>query len=226
VSAHRTDLSIEKRVTCPGGVGAAVGLMCLAIVSCGCSSRPSRIRAVDVDPGALGEAIVEQLDTDANGTLSSSELAPLPPIHDAYAKYDVDGNGEVSLEELEARLTSIFNPQVGLVGAASCVVTRNGRPLPDAEVRFVPPKLLEGLLPPATGVTGRQGVTTLNLAPEDLPSNFPSTRAAVMRPGIYLVEVTHPSIQIPSQYNTKTTLGKEVFGEVLNGPPLPVELKF
>jgi hypothetical protein len=197
----------------------------MAAVTLGCSSRPSRIQSIDIDPGSLSRQLIAEYDSDGNGTLSAVEIQEVPPIHGSRSKYDSDGNGEISTEELESRLKRIFDPNVGLL-PASCRVTRNGQPLSDAVVRFVPPKLLEGVLPPASCTTSSDGSASLNLAPEDMPKNFPSTRVRVMRPGIYLVEVTHPSVQVPRQYNAQTTLGKEVFGEVLNGPPLAIELKF
>ena len=188
-------------------------------------SGQSRIHAIDIEPGDLSDAVISEYDKDGNGALSEAELTALPPVHDSRSNYDTDGNGEVSHEELEARFAKVFDPVVGLL-PARCRVTRNGRGLPGAQVRFVPPQLLEGVLPPASGVTEGDGTAGLRLAPEDLPENIPNNRVVVMRPGIYLVEVTHPEMSIPSQYNTQTTLGKEVFPEILNGPPLPINLKF
>jgi hypothetical protein len=107
-----------------------------------------------------------------------------------------------------------------------CRVTRNGAPLADAEIRFVPPKVLDGVLPPASGISSSDGTVAPALAPEDMPENFPNKRVPVMRPGIYLVEVTHPQLQIPAQFNAQTTLGKEVFSQLLNGPPLAIDLRF
>jgi len=37
-----------------------------------------------------------------------------------------------------------------------------------------------------------------------VPQNLP-----VIQPGLYLVEITHPSIAIPAEYNTASTLGLE-----------------
>jgi hypothetical protein len=137
---------------------------------------------------------------------------------------DADGDGELSDAELQRRFSAVFHPQIGLL-PARCRVTQNGRPLIGANVRFVPPKVLEGILPPASGVTDTDGTARLRLAPEDMPKNVPNSRMAVMRPGIYLVEVTHPEMSIPAEYNSDTTLGKIVFSEVLNGPPLPIKLE-
>ncbi len=48
----------------------------------------------------------------------------------------------------------------------------------------------------------------LAIADDKLPSDlkgFPG-----IRPGYYMVEITHPSKTIPTRYNTETTLGQEV----------------
>ena len=205
-----------------------VGIVILgaALTLTSCSSAPSRIQAIDVDPADLSEAVLEAHDADGNGALSSEELKALPPVLAAQKQYDTDGNGEVTGDELAARFAKVFDPEMGAVLPVRCRVTRNGAPLADAEVRFVPPKVLEGVLPSATGFSASDGVAAPRLAPEDVPENFPNKRVPVMRPGIYLVEVTHPQLQIPPQYNTQTTLGKEVFSVLLNGPPLPIDLKF
>jgi len=65
----------------------------------------------------------------------------------------------------------------------------------------------------------------LNLADEDRPKNTPS-RIPVVRPGLYLVEVTHDQLKIPEEYNSKTKLGKEVSGFTTAGGALKIQLKF
>jgi hypothetical protein len=209
--------------------GAAVGrwsiIAVATISSLGCGSRQSRIYAIAVDPQELSEQVFAEFDADGSGTLAATELSALPPVQESFPKYDADGNGQLTAAELCARFEKIFNPDVG-VCPVRCQITRNGRPLQGAEVRFVPPKILADTLPAASGTTGSAGTVGLRLDPEDMPENIPSRRVAVMRPGIYLVQVTHPSLQIPPQYNAATTLGKEVFSEVLNGPPLQIRLSF
>ena len=77
-------------------------------------------------------------DKDGNGALSPTELQAAPPIADRMGRFDIDHNGEVSKEELRKNLARIFDPEIGLVVAASCMVQRNGQPLSGAEVRLVP----------------------------------------------------------------------------------------
>jgi hypothetical protein len=203
-----------------------VVLVAAGLAVFGCGSGPARIEAIAVDPGDLGQAILQAHDADGNGALSTEELQALPPLSLAQKQYDTDANGELSLAELVARLEKVFDPNMGGVLPVRCRVTRNGAPLADAEVHFVPPKVLAEVLPPATGFSESDGIVAPGLAPEDVPESFPNKRVPVMRPGIYLVQVTHPQLKIPPQYNTQTTLGKEVFSQLLNGPPLPIDLRF
>jgi hypothetical protein len=46
-----------------------------------------------------------------------------------------------------------------------------------------------------------------------------------MPPGLYLVEVTHPTAKIPEQYNSNTVLGKELSTETIYRGKLAVDLK-
>jgi hypothetical protein len=46
------------------------------------------------------------------------------------------------------------------------------------------------------------------MAAEDRPKNAPNM--PLVQPGIYRVEITHPSVKIPAKYNTETTLGIEI----------------
>ena len=46
------------------------------------------------------------------------------------------------------------------------------------------------------------------MAAEDRPRNAPNI--PLMQPGLYHVEITHPSTKIPAKYNTQTTLGIEI----------------
>ena len=84
----------------------------------------------------------------------------------------------------------------------------DGRPLSGAEVKLIPAPFLNGAIQPAGGIGDATGSGSLEVAADDRPPNFPKN-LAVMQPGLYLVEITHPSISIPSIYNTESTLGLE-----------------
>jgi len=201
-------------------VTAIVGLLQLF----GCNAQPSRIAGVKIDVQHAAERIMAEYDKDHNGSLSQEELAAVPAINANRKWYDADKDGQISQEELRKGLRDIFNPKDGLLSVA-CEVTRNGQPLTGAVVKFIPMPELDGAIPPASGITDTQGSAFLNLADEDRPKNTPS-RIPVVRPGLYLVEVTHDQLKIPEEYNSKTKLGKEVSGFTTAGGALKIQLKF
>jgi len=182
------------------------------------------VAGVSIDAERASQKILDELDTDHDGKLSRGELAAVPSIEGHRAWYDADHDGQISAAELAGGLRVIFDPRVALL-SAWCEVTRNGRPLPQARVEFVPIKAIAGAIPAASAVTDEQGVAKLAVAPEDLPSNAP-TNLPMIRPGLYLVKVTHPNISIPARYNSDTTLGKEVSNHSTAGGPLRIKLTF
>jgi hypothetical protein len=84
----------------------------------------------------------------------------------------------------------------------------DGRPLEGAEIKLVPAPFLGDAVKPARGVSEPGGVGVLNMAPEDRPENAPKN-VAIIQPGLYNVEITHPTVSVPAKYNTQSTLGLE-----------------
>jgi hypothetical protein len=203
-------------------VGIIATLTCCAAT--GCNSGPKRIAPPDADPGVLAAKLVEDYDANSNGSLAPDELGKAPSLVDMFDAFDVDGNKELSSEELEGGLSRVFDGRTGVLGA-TCRVTRNGKPVSGATVYFVPEPFLEGVLPVAGGITAANGVADLSVREEDLPANAPKQRG-LMRAGLYFVEVTHPTIKIPEKYNKATTLGKAVCPEVTIKGPIQLALNF
>ena len=118
----------------------------------------------------------------------------------------------------ERNFRSIFDRRSALVGA-SCVVRRNGQPLSGAEVRFVPLPALQDVLPTGSGVSDSYGAAMITPPREELPAEAPNV-PGLMPPGLYVVEITHPTMKIPDKYNRNTVLGKEISSEtVYRGAP-------
>jgi YD repeat-containing protein len=182
------------------------------------------VPGVRVDAERISQAILEQYDQDRDGRLSQGELASLPPIAGNRSWYDYDKDGQISGDELRAGLTEIFDPKVGLL-TFNCSVTRNGKPLSGANVRFVPLPALQDAIPPVAGVTDKFGCAEMALAAEDLPANAP-TRVALVRPGLYLVQITHPEMSVPEEYNVSTKLGQEVSRFTTAGASKAIRLNF
>jgi hypothetical protein len=222
----RTNTEYEKkrRVLMPPLAG-AIALASVALT--GCSSKPSAVKGVDIDIPAVCANLVEMHDADRDGKLSEEELSSTPPFSMCFKKIDADSDGNVSLDELQARFLKVFNPKCGMIGA-SCRVTNNGRPLSGATVHFIPADYLmleRSTMPIASGITSSQGVAQMEIHPDYIPEGAPKIRGLV-RPGFYLVDVTRPGVDIPAKYNASTTIGVEVSPETTVGGPIDVALRY
>jgi len=200
-------------------------LGCLAATTMtGCFSGPGRVGAVDIDAEEVSKTLIIENDKDGNASLSEEELTALGAIRNRLDVYDHNGDGQVDAAELSEQLMRVFDGRTGLL-SASCRVTRNGRALEGAIVYFVPLPVFGDDMPVAGAVTQRNGIGQLSILPDDLPKNAPKV-SGLIRPGLYFVEVKHPSLNIPQQYNVNTTLGQEVTAETAAGGPYKLDLKF
>jgi hypothetical protein len=120
----------------------------------------------------------------------------------ARDRYDTDGNREISQQEIESRLKSIYTDSSPWV-TVNCQVLQSGRPLPGATVRFVPEPFLEESLHTATGTTDNEGRVHPAVEDAKLPEDMKGL--LIMQPGVYRVEIKHASIKEPGR-----SLGWEV----------------
>jgi hypothetical protein len=126
---------------------------------------------------------------------------------DALPAYDADKDGALSRDELAAGIGSWEQRGTGALALPFKVLLDN-RPLGGAEVKLVPVSFLGDAVKPATGVAGDSGSGSLKLAAADRPANLPP-HIPVIQPGLYRVEITHPTTTLPAKYNTESTLGIE-----------------
>lgn len=127
--------------------------------------------------------------------------------------YDTDGDKSVSKQEVADRLQKILDENNGLL-MLHAIVTMDRKPLAGAKVMFVPDPFLEGAISPASCVTDESGSGIPAISEADFPSSHRYARA--LQPGVYRVEITHDSVQIPARYNTKTGLGADVSYRLMN----------
>jgi hypothetical protein len=148
-----------------------------------------------VDPAAAAAKAIELYDKDGNGSLNQTELAGSPGILAALTRYDTDGNREVSKDEIESRLKSMFSGSGAPWFTVNCQIIQTGRPLPGATVRFVPEPFLAESLHPASGTTDGEGRVNPAVADENLPED--QKGLLLMQPGVYRITVEHPSVKAP-----------------------------
>jgi hypothetical protein len=173
----------------------------------GCSGRPGAIRPPDVDASSAASQAVELYDRSGDGELSKDEWSASAALVAVAASYDKGGDGKLSADEIGEGVAAWGQSGVG-ARTVPFAVRWNGRPLAGATVRLVPAPFLEGAVKGAAGETGAGGAGQLSMAAEDRPRNAPDI--PLMQPGLYHVEITHPSTKIPAKYNTQTVLGIEV----------------
>jgi hypothetical protein len=164
---------------------------------------------VDVDPGEASRQAIELYDKTHDGVLSDQELAAVPGIAKYKSLYDQDGDGLVRQDEIAARL-SLWSEQGLGFRPLNVVVLVDGRPLPNASLEFVPEAYLGPNVKRATGITDDSGMANLAVAVEDMPPELAHLPIDGVMGGTFKVRVTHPSVELPSRFNSETELGEEI----------------
>jgi hypothetical protein len=173
----------------------------------GCNlGGPSSIKPPSIEPSTAADAAIDLYDKDGNAALSESELVPCPGLATSFADFDANADKSLSREEISDRLTEMYSKGTGLT-SVGVQLTLDGRPLSGAKVRLVPEEFMGGAVKTAEGVTDRDGSASIGMSDEDLPERLRGMK--MIQLGVYRVEVTHPSVKIPTKYNTQTTLGYE-----------------
>lgn len=181
-------------------------VVCLVLMALiyGCSGGPPALTPPELRPTAAAAEAIALYDKDGSGDLSHDELQACPGMLSAIETYDRDGDEKISKDEITARLQEFAESRVALTQLVA-VVRLDKRPLEGATVKFVPETYLGSSIKTALGTTGRSGGSMMDVDDSDLPSN--QAGLVGIQLGTYRVEITHPEISIPPEYNTDTTLG-------------------
>ena len=181
-----------------------------AVVVSQLASGCSRSQAIPTyNPVAAAREALAAFDTNANGTLETSEAAASPSLTTAFTRIDSDQDGAISSAEIAARIQGYQAAQIGLM-PFHCTVTVAGMPLQNGTVTLVPETFLAGAVKPAVGTTSIDGIA----APIVEGEQFPAVAC-----GLYRVEVSWQKDgreALPAQFNVNSTLGIEVAPDVPN----------
>jgi hypothetical protein len=158
---------------------------------------PPRIDAV-----AAGRAAIAEYDTNGDGKISGAELDRCPGVKAAIHQIDPSGNGAVTSETIKARIQAWRDSKLGRM-FVKCRVVHNGRPVPSAEVKFVPEEFLGPIVPTASGTTDKNGVAIMSY--RRVAGEPPG-----VAPGFYRIEIIKRGANIPAKYNTESILGLEI----------------
>jgi len=173
----------------------------------GCAQGPAAVEKPNVDASSAAAKAVELYDANGDGALGKDELAKCAPLAQSMANYDANNDGRLTEEEISNRLTQLVGPSAAYV-TVDGTVTIDRRPLVGATVKLRPADIFEGELPAAEGTTDELGTARPSIPADRLPADL--TDAALVYPGLYHVEITHPQTQLPARYNTATELGWEI----------------
>lgn len=186
--------------------GLLVALGGLAHV-CGCSQGPTRVEMPSYDPSSSAAAAMDAYDSNADGSLDQQELSACPSLLASLSQFDVDGNSEISRDEITKRIETWFAKKAASLSIRVRILM-DGNPLGGARVELIPEKFLGSEAVSAWGVTQSSGMAQLLLKKEAAPESLKDSPGIL--PGLYIAKVTHPKKSIPSRYNQKSELGVEV----------------
>jgi len=190
------------RLAPTAGVVAALALL----TGCGGGgTNPNAPALPSYDADALAAAAIQHLDKNGSGTAEDAELDAAPGLKLALGEIDANKDEKLSADELKARFARYADGAAGGgLAAVSCTVYLDNAPVPNATVRFEPEPFMASVLKPATGTTDAQGFVNVKV---DGSADYG------VFPGVYRIVVTRDGGKdLPARYNTKTTLGREVFG--------------
>lgn len=187
--------------------------LCLVLAAVGCSGQPGRVKPPRVDADEAATAAMGEFDKNNDQQLAADELAASPELAYVLKTYDSDKDGKLSQAEIAAGIRRWSGGSMGTTGWPVQVIM-NGRALVGAEVKIIPATFLGSEIQPASCVTAEGGRGSLGIAFDALPAN--ALKRPVVQPGLYRVEITHPTTAIPAKYNTASTLGLEVAAETIS----------
>jgi hypothetical protein len=176
------------------------------VVGCG-NSPPEAVTAPRYSPQKFASSLLERCDADSSGSISKEEATKAPGLVANWDRYDTNGDGAISADEIAARAQVWVDRRDGMV-SIRCVVKQKGQQLGDVTVKLIPDESLEGVIHPAETVSHDSRSSSLSIPPE-LKSEAHKNIAG-MQYGLYRVEVSHPSMNlVPTPDSAGCDIGPE-----------------
>ena len=199
MATHRHSVSLLR-----GMIATSASL----VVCLGChTQQPARLLAPGFSVDQAATAILDRADANGDGGIDAAEAARVPALKQASADLDRDGDKRLSREELLGWLNEIRQSRVA-INPLGLTVTHRGKPLSNAQVRLVPEDFLGAGIQPAAGTTDAGGL----VRPVMNGSQHPGVNC-----GLYKIEISGQGTDgrpLPARFNTATTVGLAVGGEI------------
>lgn len=180
----------------------------ILVVATGCSGQqPARLVAPTFSPEQAATSILARADANADGSIDTGEAGKLPALKTVVRDLDSDGDKRLSRAELLQWLDEIRQARVA-INPLGLTVTHREKPLANAQVRLVPEDFFGPGVQPATGTTDASGLVRPAIA---------DSRHAGVNCGLYRIEISgmgNDGQAIPARFNTATTLGLAVGGQL------------
>lgn len=153
----------------------ALSLSMLFVAGCG-PRRAKRLAAPDYNASAISAEAIKQYDTNGDGQLSGEELDAAKSIKSSFP-----GMTAVTATDIANRVRMWKESRLGLL-AASVVVVKNGKPVPNASVAVSSEDFMGGNKIQFSVQTSEDGRTGLSMENED---GLPGIQC-----GYYKIDVT------------------------------------
>lgn len=184
---------------CPYGL-----LLLFACVGCNYRARPDR---PDFSPKQSAADALKAYDVNSDGGLSETEVAGSPGVVAAFPRIDVDGDKQLSPDEIANRVRYYRKAGVAVVNGSTQVFYR-GKPLDGATITFEPEAFLGSEFQPCSGTTDEYGQTYLSRE----AAEFPGLYLGFYR--VHISKVVKGKEMVPAKYNTESTLGFEAADDI------------
>ena len=197
-------------------------VLCSLALIVGCRKNVSgETSLLRIDPAQAGANAIELYDANRDQTLDATELTSCPPLAQVLPSFDSNSDGKLNASEITGRFLRLYTGQT--LAPFDCVVLLDGKPLANATVQLKPCNIHGELSIVGQGTTDAKGRASVALPADQVPAELENSQG--LPPGVYRVEITHPSSNLPVKYNTESTLGCEVGATAGRGQLVNFSLK-
>jgi hypothetical protein len=173
----------------------------------GCLGRTRIPPKPAFDSMAAAKQALTAYDANGDGKLDAEELKKCPSLQDGLKRIDKDGDGQLTGDEIAARLQH-WQAFKGVLTSAHTVVTLDGKPLAQATVTLEPEKFMGDSFPACTGTTDALGHVSFS---GSVPG-FPGVYFGWYR--VRVAKLAGGKESIPGKYNQDSELGLEISDDV------------